>query len=352
MRHPWDPHPPCRSRFLPTFIRSYPSFEGWYFRIIDPCRSCSFAVIVASNYLTTESAATLLFCLDDATHRVHTLTKDARITLINPPQHHRKKIFKPIGFEWEAPHIGKIVANADETKIDICLSGYHIKAILTSKVHWNHDSSYKGPEGWLRFLPLPTNWYISSVCSNATYEFKDKEGMEVHSQGWAHEEKNWGTTFPNGHIWLQAISESGNTKLVFAGGYYKLGNIIETPYICAMGYWSHKHQIHMRSVDVGTIFKDITIDPQRKTFSIKATNPRYTVLVTSSAPPESFSEPLLAPIGKVDWKPACKESFVANIKVEVYVHTIWGIPCFKKLVDTQSFKNAALEFGEDLLDGN
>jgi hypothetical protein len=38
-------------------------------------------------------------------------------------------------------------------------------------------------------------------------------------------------------------------------------------------------------------------------------------------------------------------------EIKVYEHLAWWIPGTTKLVDTQTFKFAALEFGEDMLEG-
>lgn len=360
--HPWDPHPPSSSRLLPECIRPYPSFEGWFFRIVDPSKGVSLAVIVATNYATWESHCTIVFCIDDGesrntdgskhggrTHRVQALVKDARITSLSHLQDNNTNSSEPLGFEWEAPELGKVIVRPNETKIDICVMGYHLKANLISQVHWNQSSSYKGPYGWARILPImPTHWHIHSVGSEASYEFSNNNEISINSQGWAHEEKNWGLTFPAGHIWLQAISDDNSAQLVFAGGYYELGAVMKTPYIGAMGFWSPSHKIEMKNIDIGTIFMDLCVTPREGKFSIKAINPSYTILITSLADPESFCEPILAPVGKLEWKPACRESYLANVKVEVYAHGVWGIPTNKTLVSTQSFNRAALEFGEDL----
>ena len=69
------------------------------------------------------------------------------------------------------------------------------------------------------------------------------------------------------------------------------------------------------------------------------------------APYDTFSDPVLAPVTKTDWEPACRESFVATAEIKVYEHLAWGIPGTVNLVETQKFEFAALEFGEDLLQG-
>jgi hypothetical protein len=73
------------------------------------------------------------------------------------------------------------------------------------------------------------------------------------------------------------------------------------------------------------------------------------VQLKAYAPYETFSDPVLAPVTKRDWKPACRESYVATVEIKVYQHLAWGIPGTETLVDTQVLKSAALEFGEDLL---
>ncbi len=70
--------------------------------------------------------------------------------------------------------------------------------------------------------------------------------------------------------------------------------------------------------------------------------------VSAYAPYETFSDAVLAPMSKVDWKPACRESFLATVEIKVYEHLAWGV-AGQKLVEQQTFENAALEFGEDLL---
>lgn len=63
----------------------------------------------------------------------------------------------------------------------------------------------------------------------------------------------------------------------------------------------------------------------------------------------TFSAPILAPVTRTNWKPACRESYVATVKVKVFKHMGWACAGTKKLVETETFKCAALEFGEDLL---
>lgn len=80
---------------------------------------------------------------------------------------------------------------------------------------WDAHDSEKGPEGWARYVKmLPTHWYVYSLGSTVEYSFSNVE-KKLHRRGSAfgHVEKNWGLTFPAGHVWLQAFS-SDNTAQV------------------------------------------------------------------------------------------------------------------------------------------
>lgn len=60
--HPYDPHRPSFSPLLPEAYRPYPSFEGWFVRLLDPEKRLSVGLIMATNYATNESQVTLLYC--------------------------------------------------------------------------------------------------------------------------------------------------------------------------------------------------------------------------------------------------------------------------------------------------
>jgi len=99
---------------------------------------------------------------------------------------------------------------------------------------------------------------------------------------------------------------------------------------------------------LGILFKDIHFAPQQSRFSVTAVGVTHSIEVSAYAPFETFSDAVLAPMSKVDWKPACRESFLATVEIKVYEHLAWGV-AGQKLVEQQTFENAALEFGEDLL---
>lgn len=73
------------------------------------------------------------------------------------------------------------------------------------------------------------------------------------------------------------------------------------------------------------------------------------VQIHAKADFETLSEPILAPVTKVKWDFACRETFFATVSVEVFEHGLWGLIGDKRLVEKRTFDHAAFEFGEDLL---
>jgi hypothetical protein len=237
-RHPFDPHKPNFSHLLPEALRPYPSFEGWFVRISDPSNALSVALITATNYATDESQITLLFspapsadhqgnkhAKDDRTfvksgytYAVGVRTKDARFVEVETEEDWDQEDLglEPRGFHWIANGVGSLKAKPHSIDLDFTVEGYHFKAHLTKEVLWDLHKSEKGPEGWARFLPIiPTHWYVYSLGSTVEYSFQNLEkGVDNQGLAWGHVEKNWGQTFPAGHVWLQAIS-ADNTSQVF-----------------------------------------------------------------------------------------------------------------------------------------
>lgn len=144
--------------------------------------------------------------------------------------------------------MGRITAKPHETDIDVTVGGYHFKTHLTDEVPidfkaprletfhdiqtrpwssahaclttplqilWNEKQSEAGPEGWARKVPLfPTHWYVYSLGSKATYQLSNPEaGINQEGRGYAHQEKNWGETFPAGHVWVQAMSLKNDAQV-------------------------------------------------------------------------------------------------------------------------------------------
>ncbi|BBN15853.1 hypothetical protein MPTK1_7g01460 [Marchantia polymorpha subsp. ruderalis] len=377
-QHPLDPHQPTFSKWLPESFRPYPSFEGWYFRLLDTESNFSAAVVVATNYATQESQVTLLFTssfkdaeLIDSSSPAsgggasssYKLRTHARAAMSEyyvfrwrrsskfevGGRRENRRPGEPLGFEWEAPGLGKVNMTASEARLDITIHGYTLKAHLTKNVLWDAKRSERGPEGWAKVLPLPTHWYVYSLGSRIEYDFSGPGGsLKRKGVGLGHSEKNWGIRFPDGHVWFQGFSADNSAQILGSIAYYKLGGV-KTPYVGAMGYRSQAVSFDMRSVDIGTYFTDVRMSYRNADFTVTGVSASHTIKIHAKADFETLSEPILAPVTKVKWDFACRETFFATVSVEVFEHGLWGLIGDKRLVEKRTFDHAAFEFGEDLL---
>ncbi|KAG6552014.1 hypothetical protein Mapa_006320 [Marchantia paleacea] len=367
-QHPLDPHEPNFSKWLPESVRPYPSFEGWYVRLLDTESNFSAAMVVATNYATNESQVTLLFTLSSkdaelfnssspvsgagsSSYKLRTysraaMSKEAKFEV---GRSENRRPGDPLGFEWEAPGLGKVNMTAREARLDITIHGYTLKAHLTEHVLWDAKRSERGPEGWAKVLPLPTHWYVYSLGSRIEYDFLGPGGsLTRKGVGLAHSEKNWGISFPDGHVWFQGFSADNSAQILGSIAYYTLGGV-KTPYVGAMGYRSQAANIDMRSVDIGTYFTDVRMSYRNAEFTVTGVSASHTIKIHARADFETLSEPILAPVTKVKWDFACRETFLADVSVEVFEHGVWGLIGDKRLVEKRTFNNAAFEFGEELL---
>ncbi|WWC66078.1 uncharacterized protein I303_108700 [Kwoniella dejecticola CBS 10117] len=87
-------------------------------------------------------------------------------------------------------------------------------------VPWQPDDPASTPAGILARFPLPIQWHIHTVDSDADFSLSmtevdlpqsDKQGIAK-----VHVEKNWAVSFPKSYVWMQA--RKGNKGLCLAGG--------------------------------------------------------------------------------------------------------------------------------------
>lgn len=97
---------------------------------------------------------------------------------------------------------------------------FTLEATLASHTPWNssHGSmKSSSPEGWFINLPMPLHWHVLSPFSPAKLSLKLPASAspsasaptdpppEKEIQAFAHLEKNWATSWPRAHNWIQGI---------------------------------------------------------------------------------------------------------------------------------------------------
>lgn len=136
---------------------------------------------------------------------------------------------------------------------------------LLMQLLWDAHLSEKGPEGWARYVSIiPTHWYVFSLGSAVDYTFSNPE-KEIHNEGSAfgHVEKNWGQTFPSGHVWLQAFS-SDNTSQVFILQYlrifYRFHDLFQSTKTVNSLFWRALQSLIVRIGHAGLFLRSLLQD--------------------------------------------------------------------------------------------
>ena len=78
----------------------------------------------------------------------------------------------------------------------------------------------RGPAGGFDRVPLPLHWFVHSLSGRVSRVrwANGKTGEVVNGSGWAHQEKNWGESFPAEWHWWQAADAASGRALVGSGG--------------------------------------------------------------------------------------------------------------------------------------
>ena len=243
---PFDPHP------LPPNSSPSPFFEGWFTRVVAPEHNLSVSVIVGDYRPAKGAAVTELWAclLLDVGGRVTTkeaflapeglrLTVSGGRNVTQPP-----KLGTPADFRWQHGNSSLVVRdNVSTLDFSFCEggSGFRVRAELSERVPWDKsapDSS--GPEGWLEAADfvLPTHYYVQTLASHAAFRIdpcgaSDSQAA-VQGRGFAHQEANWGGTFPSAWIWAQGIAPDGEVQLVLTAGEFDIAGITTKQSIIAL----------------------------------------------------------------------------------------------------------------------
>lgn len=235
-------------------------------------------------------------------------------------------------FEWRSS-LGFLKVNGSNSRLSFSFpSGVSFAVESEGRVPWNPRCADScGPEGWVRKFPLPTNYFVHSLASPASYVINN-----FHGQGFLHQETNYGARFPSAWVWIQGISADGKIQLVVTGGAFTVAGVTTRQYV--LGFRSENLQWDFRNVDLDVI--DATIDgcSGQAMIQAKSRDGERRIELKASAPNASFSAPIYFPT--VDgWSnnPGSVESYVARVTVGLFEKS--------SILDAIEFYNVALEFG-------
>jgi hypothetical protein len=364
-----------------------PFFQGWLTRTIDHINLRSFIVIIGSfsskgskNYdehyifcgIETEDQGTLQYEAFPSPESV-VITGSPPNTPF-PIPNMKSPLYQNLNITWSANGIGKFNFSEEECSADFKLGGAHIKFSSKNRIPWSESHTHSaGPEGWLAYLPrflLPCHYFVHSVGSESTYSLKlpswDKDmtcknvdnyqendnnlnntmTTEYIGKGYTHIEGNYGSFFPNGWVWSQAIFPDKKASFVLTAGKVEIGFIEPLTFI-----------LFVRKGDKRTIFRTAALSNIRydlngiigfvniTAYSLCGMD-RVNLIITpkTSIAGGSFGSPLYIPTATgFTNRPGCIETYTAvtNIVSSKYDYQT------KSYVESDriEFPSTALEFG-------
>lgn len=254
-------------------------------------------------------------------------------------------------FELRVNGMGYMRAAADGTTTYDISAGdgsWSLKAQSESYTPWRADKAT--PEGIFINLPFPLHWHVHSLCSPASLELSIPElgpnfpSTDGTTRATIHQEKNWATSFPDAHMWVQAWDASANRGICLAGGQI----LYNTAYM--LGYRSPDLDIDfippfsISYLNLFSPFMHVQNTWSARTFSLSVSNYFYKLRLNAHAPKEPGWFGLASPFPDGHRANFCRESFIATIEADIYARDGWWPWSPWKFVRTERFEGASLEF--------
>ncbi|KAI1610301.1 hypothetical protein EDD36DRAFT_443787 [Exophiala viscosa] len=332
------------------------TFEGYYSKFILPSGS-SLCLIVCSVHNAESRPHMVSFTYVP-------VNKDHKI--------YQRELFPPKGsltfeagkdrqsFFLDVKGIGSVKVSPDSTTTyDFSCPEFTFKGITTpnSRVPWS--SSTQTPESWLVYLPLPLHWHVHSFASKCEFEMKLAQNShsnldERDEKGVAtvHQEKNWASSFPSAHIWIQAYPPASDEDEEPWHGFNCAGGQILGMEAYLLGYRNKKAGVEIDfrppfAVKVLGMspFLSVKADWASRSFTMSVQDLRQKLDVHAYVERDDWDTffGLSAPFPDGHRKNFLGESLQAKLDVSVYTRG-WIGGMWEKVLDDH-FDGAALEFG-------
>jgi hypothetical protein len=244
-------------------------------------------------------------------------------------------------FILEIPGLGYAEWKADaSSEFHLQDESFTFHASARPGIPWSERT--KTPEGLFIHFPLPLHWHVQSLSSPCKFNLNisgyDLPQSDTSGEATIHQEKNWATSFPSAHIWVQC--REGDRGFCCAGG-----KIVEMEAFL-FGYRSpdldldFRPPFALRFLGIGP-FMWYKTNWAKRTFQLSVQSFRQKIEVHAQAPKGSFF-PLSAPFAEGHRSNFLGQSVHARIEVKIY-QSGWIGPW--RLVREDIFERGSLEFG-------
>lgn len=291
-------------------------FEGWYTRITPSDESSTIGLIVGSfRRLGTEgdqlpSGYVALIKQDQSGGLLEVHEAFPRHVQVQSAGWRKWPARFDTAFEWTSEGIGTV---SDRSASITLPNGISFEAVFDARQPWNPTFPRKGPEGLAEQLrALRCHWSVYSVASQTWFKLSTPD--RVHEgEGFAHQETNWGESFPLSYVWAQGSSTDGCETFVLSGGTIPWRETFREGYLLGIRtsaiQWDFKPQVP------GTIFTT-RIDARAGRIALCARAPFRLVEIDIHADPATFA-PLAIPTSD-GFLPGTLQSFSATATIRAY----------------------------------
>jgi hypothetical protein len=248
-------------------------------------------------------------------------------------------------YRWMSPTAGEFSAESIELKIS---KDIWLRARWSDIVPWS--SNGLGPEGIISlFRAFPLHWFVYSLGSPVEFEAQlpdpvnPEKRNKIVGRGYAHLEKNWGVSFPESYVWMQAHDANAKKTIALAGGRpISIAGI--KPEAWLVGFRSELFKQDFVPQNLGTVFTS-RVDACLGKFSLTAAHLNRKIVVEANARRDSFGG-ISIPKKSGFESDGSEQSFQAQIVSRLYEVAPFGLGgAADRLIDQSLFKTGALEFG-------
>ena len=269
-------------------------FEGWYFKLVSPCRDAAFAVIPGISHDADGSSKAFIQVMDGLQRKAayHEFAAED---------------FCPSPHQFELRLGGNFFSRE---RLLLELPELEGELLLHNPFPWPSRLLAPGIMGWYSFVPFMECYHgVVSVDHSLSGTLK-VHGSEVDfSGGKGYIEKDWGRSFPSAWIWIQTndFDEAGRTSLMAS-----VANIpwLKSSFIGFIVGFLHEGRLHEFATYNGA---KMDISVEGRVVSLSFRRKKMELRLTAH---QAEGTPLIAPIegamaGKVN------ESLTARVEVEL-----------------------------------
>ena len=313
------------------------AFEGYYNKFLLPSGANLVIVICKVSEAPSRANLVTLTYVPSARDRLNIYQKE----IVTDDIQMRRTGTGSHAFILDIPDLGYAKWNDDFSSEFYLQNGdFTFEASVASRVPWSAESCT--PEGFFIKLPLPLHWHVQNLAAPSKFHLSISDynlpRPDTSGEAVVHQEKNWATSFPSAHMWVQCREKDR--------GFCCAGGKILGVEAFLLGYRSpdlnfdFRPPFALRFLGMGP-FVSYKMDWNTRSFELNVQSFRQKIEVQAQAPRGTFF-PLSAPFPDGHRANYLNESFQTKVTIKIYES---GWISQWRLVREEIFENSSLEFG-------